>query len=127
MKNNEYIIEDDPAVNGIDGEFEKHFSNFLEMLKIYHANVLISNGYCLVHDPQYHSMNPDWDIAGMPVVYLETYMSTEDTEMYWCDDRYPRYEHVPFTSNEIQEYMQKRFSKEFIDWCSKYGFTFTYE
>ena len=99
---------------------------FLEMLKIYHANVLISNGYCLVHDPQYHSGQVD-DFAGMPVIYLETYMSTDHTEMYWADDRYPAYEHAPFTSNEIQDYMQKRFSQEFIDWCNSYGFTFTYE
>ena len=122
----EYFIDDDPAVNGADENLNKHFSNFIEMLRVYHANVLISNGYCLVHDPQYHSGQRD-DFAGMPVVYLETYMSTNHTEMYWADDRYPVYEHAPFTSNEIQDYMQKRYPQEFIDWCNMHGFTFTYE
>lgn len=120
-------LEEDPALSNITGELDKHYSNFMTMLEIYYVNILTVNGYCLVHDPQEFSHQRD-EFAGFPVGYLDSYMSTSETEMYWAGDDYHNYESgTAFTSNEIQNYMQNNLPQEFIDWCNTYGFTFTYE
>jgi len=117
-----YFIEDDPSMAGIQLKsfLDRYFDEFLTMLEVYHANVLIENGYCIVHDSH------DRDYQGAAVSYIDDFMTTPNEYMYWVDNSYWGYEHAPFTPNEIRDYMQRKFPQEFIDWCTNHGFTFTY-
>ena len=128
--NVKYFVEEDPALMGIETNsfLDKHLREFISMLEVYHANILIENGYCLVHDSQYwNNSGQKDDFAGQAVVHLRDWIGAERSEIHWVDDRYWGYEHAPFTSREIQDYMQSDpyFSQEFIDWCNQNGFTFT--
>lgn len=116
-----YSIEDDPAIGGIQTSsfFDRYLDEFITMLEVYHANILIENGYCIVHDSH------DSEFQGAAVTYIDDFMTTGRQYMYWVDDRYWGYEYVPFTPNEIRDYMQRKFPQEFIDWCNNHGFTFT--
>lgn len=115
-----YFIENDPSIAGIQLKsfLDRYFDEFITMLEVYHANILIENGYCIVHDSH------DSEFQGAAVTYIEDFMTTNNEYMYWVDDRYWGYEYVPFTPNEIRDYMQRNFPKEFIDWCNNHGFTF---
>jgi len=116
-----YSIEDDPSMGGIQTSsfFDRYLDEFITMLEVYHANILIENGYCIVHDSH------DSEFQGAAVTYIDDFMTTDSQYMYWVDDRYWGYEYAPFTPNEIRDYMQRKFPQEFIDWCNNHGFTFT--
>jgi len=125
-----YYIEEDPTINGIESMLNKYFDEFIEMLGVYHANILIGQGYCVVHDPEEHNNTGQLhhENAGLPVAYIEDFIeatSDDDYALWWTNDQYPEYRYEPFTSSEIQNYMRGNFSLEFVDWCSMRGFTFT--
>lgn len=125
-----YYIEEDPSINGIESMLNKYFDEFIEMLGVYHANILIGQGYCVVHDPEEHNNTGQLhhENAGLPVAYIEDFIeatSDDDYALWWTNDQYPEYRYEPFTSSEIQNYMRGNFSLEFVDWCSMRGFTFT--
>lgn len=129
-----YRIEEDPSINGIEKNsiLNKYFDEFVEMLGVYHANILIGQGYCVVHDPEYHNNSGQLyhENAGLPVAYIEDFLEfvgSNDYPLWWTNDQYPEYRYESFTKNEIQNYMRGNFSLEFVDWCNLNGFTFTYD
>ena len=129
-----YNIEEDPSLEGVDRDsmLYKYFDEFIEMLGVYHANILIENGYCVVHDPEKYNNSGKlmYENAGLPVADIGDFLEligNEDYQMWWTNDQYPEYAYSPFTKNEIQNYMRGNFSLEFIDWCTMHGFTFTYD
>ena len=129
-----YTIEEDPTTSGIQRRsmLDKYFDEFIEMLGVYHANILIGQGYCVVHDPEHHNNTGQLhhENAGLPVAYIEDFLEAVDDNdypMWWTNDQYPEYRYEIFTRNEIQNYMRGNFSLEFVDWCDMHGFTFTYD
>ena len=129
-----YTIDDDPTTSGIErySMLDKYFDEFLQMLGVYHANVLIGQGYCVVHDPEYHNNTGrlQYENAGRPVAYVEDFIELvgdTDYPMWWTNEQYSEYEYVTFAGNEIQNYMRSNFAQEFVDWCDMHGFTFIYD
>lgn len=123
-----YALENDPAGAGFEGPLMS-FEHFINMLRVYQANILFESGYDLIHGMDGWSSQPN-SYAGTLVTDLDDYMRTDPEQMYWINDKHPfAYDSrgfvTSFSASEIRQYMTENFGQDFVQWCDTFGFDFT--